>query len=93
MALEGERVVGWVAVTPYSDRCCYGGVADLSVYVDPSAQGRGVGLALQRHRDRVEHVDARVGVVAERCIVVSHAAGPEDREYVVGLGRRVRLFH
>jgi L-amino acid N-acyltransferase YncA len=28
------------------DRCCYEGVADLSVYVDPAAQGRGVGRAL-----------------------------------------------
>jgi arsenite methyltransferase len=46
VAAEGERVIGWVAVTPYSDRCCYGGVADLSVYVDPAAQGRGVGRAL-----------------------------------------------
>jgi L-amino acid N-acyltransferase YncA len=46
VATDGERVIGWVAVTPYSDRCCYGGVADLSVYVDPAAQGRGVGRAL-----------------------------------------------
>ena len=40
VAVERERVVGWVALTGYSDRCCYDGVADLSVYVDPSAQGR-----------------------------------------------------
>jgi L-amino acid N-acyltransferase YncA len=46
VATEGERVVGWVALTAYSDRCCYQGVADLSVYVDPAAQGRGVGRAL-----------------------------------------------
>jgi phosphinothricin acetyltransferase len=46
VATEGDRIVGWVAVTGYSDRCCYEGVADLSVYVDPAAQGRGVGRAL-----------------------------------------------
>ena len=39
-------MVGWVALSAYSDRCCYEGVADLSVYVDPAAQGRGVGRAL-----------------------------------------------
>ena len=49
VATEGDRVVGWVAVTGYSDRCCYRGVADLSVYVDPAAQGRGVGGALLEH--------------------------------------------
>jgi L-amino acid N-acyltransferase YncA len=43
---ESGRVVGWVALTGYSDRCCYQGVADLSVYVHPAAQGRGVGRAL-----------------------------------------------
>jgi L-amino acid N-acyltransferase YncA len=49
VAVEGDRVVGWAALTGYSDRCCYRGVADLSVYVDPSAQGRGVGRALLEH--------------------------------------------
>jgi L-amino acid N-acyltransferase YncA len=46
VAVEGGRVIGWVALSAYSDRCCYEGVADLSVYVAPAAQGRGVGRAL-----------------------------------------------
>jgi phosphinothricin acetyltransferase len=46
VAVEDDRVVGWTALSGYSDRCCYAGVADLSVYVDPAAQGRGVGRAL-----------------------------------------------
>jgi L-amino acid N-acyltransferase YncA len=49
VAVIGDRVVGWVALSGYSDRCCYQGVADLSVYVDPSAQGRGVGRTLLGH--------------------------------------------
>ena len=39
-------VAGWAALSPVSDRCCYRGVAELSVYVAASAQGRGVGRAL-----------------------------------------------
>jgi L-amino acid N-acyltransferase YncA len=43
--LEGA-VVGWAALTPYSPRACYAGVADESVYVAESARGRGIGRAL-----------------------------------------------
>jgi L-amino acid N-acyltransferase YncA len=43
---DGGAVVGWAALTAYSSRACYGGVADESVYVTESARGRGVGRAL-----------------------------------------------
>jgi L-amino acid N-acyltransferase YncA/2-polyprenyl-3-methyl-5-hydroxy-6-metoxy-1,4-benzoquinol methylase len=45
---QHDRVIGWVAVSPVSSRCVYAGVVEHSVYVDPSARGRGVGLALLR---------------------------------------------
>jgi L-amino acid N-acyltransferase YncA len=43
--LAGE-VVGWTAVSPVSDRACYSGVGETSVYVAEEARGRGVGKAL-----------------------------------------------
>ncbi|MBA2719318.1 MAG: N-acetyltransferase [Chloroflexi bacterium] len=43
-----ERVVGWTAISRYSSRDVYAGVAWESVYVDAAARGRGVGLALLR---------------------------------------------
>lgn len=46
VAVDGDRVLGWVALTPYSSRQVYEGVAWLSVYVAPDAQGRGIGRAL-----------------------------------------------
>ena len=39
-------VLGWIAASPVSDRCVYAGVVEHSVYVDPAAQGRGVGRSL-----------------------------------------------
>jgi L-amino acid N-acyltransferase YncA len=42
---EGE-VVGWAALSPYSHRCCYSGVAEVSVYVGESARGAGIGRLL-----------------------------------------------
>jgi len=52
--LESPRLVaelygdtaGWAALAPYSDRCVYGGVGEVSVYVAGPARGRGVGGAL-----------------------------------------------
>jgi L-amino acid N-acyltransferase YncA len=41
-----DRVVGWVALSPVSERAVYRGVAELSIYVASSARGRGVGRAL-----------------------------------------------
>jgi L-amino acid N-acyltransferase YncA len=46
VAVEDDVVLGWSAVSPVSDRCCYAGVAEVSVYVAGQARGRGVGRAL-----------------------------------------------
>ncbi|MER6731003.1 GNAT family N-acetyltransferase [Streptomyces puniciscabiei] len=45
---EADRVLGWVAAVPVSDRCAYAGVVEHSVYVHPDTRGRGVGSALLR---------------------------------------------
>lgn len=46
VAREGTTVLGWAALSPVSDRCVYGGVAEVSVYVAGAARGRGVGRTL-----------------------------------------------
>jgi phosphinothricin acetyltransferase len=46
VAVEGGRVVGWVAAHPVSLRPCYRGVVEHSVYVDEGSWGRGIGRAL-----------------------------------------------
>jgi L-amino acid N-acyltransferase YncA len=46
VALEGGAVMGWASLSSASDRCVYAGVAEVSVYVAPKAQGRGVGRQL-----------------------------------------------
>jgi phosphinothricin acetyltransferase len=46
VAVEEEEVVGWTALSAVSDRCVYGGVAEVQVYVAKAARGKGVGLAL-----------------------------------------------
>ena len=39
-------MLGWVAASGVSDRCVYSGVVEHSIYVDPAAQGRGIGRLL-----------------------------------------------
>ncbi|MGI5239716.1 N-acetyltransferase family protein [Dactylosporangium sp. CA-139066] len=47
VAVDDDGAVrGWVAVSPTSTRAVYAGVVEHSVYVDPAAQGRGIGRAL-----------------------------------------------
>lgn len=47
VARDGDgTVVGWAAASAVSDRCAYAGVVETSVYVDPVAQGRGIGRRL-----------------------------------------------
>jgi phosphinothricin acetyltransferase len=42
----GGEVLGWAALSLYSPRAVYRGVAEISIYVDPGHARRGVGRAL-----------------------------------------------
>lgn len=42
----GNKIVAWAALSPVSDRCVYGGVAEVSIYVAQKARGRGIASAL-----------------------------------------------
>ncbi|WP_416392983.1 MULTISPECIES: GNAT family N-acetyltransferase [unclassified Curtobacterium] len=46
VAVDGDAVLGWVAVSPTSTRPVYRGVIEHSVYVAAAARGRGVGHLL-----------------------------------------------
>jgi L-amino acid N-acyltransferase YncA len=46
VALDGDTVIGWAALTPVSGRCVYAGVAEVSVYIDEGSRGQGIGKAL-----------------------------------------------
>ena len=58
VAGDGGTALGWAALGPVSSRCVYAGVGEVSVYVDPSHQRRGIGRALLR---RCELEAARAG--------------------------------
>jgi phosphinothricin acetyltransferase len=44
--LLGGEVAGWAALSRVSSRSVYAGVAELSIYIDETARGKGAGKAL-----------------------------------------------
>ncbi|RQW13886.1 N-acetyltransferase family protein [Paenibacillus rhizophilus] len=46
VAVAEHQVVGWASLNPYSHRCAYQGVADLSIYIHRDYRGQGIGSVL-----------------------------------------------
>ena len=46
VALDQGQVIGWIALSPVSNRFVFRGVAELSIYIHDNFQGRGVGAQL-----------------------------------------------
>ncbi|MBC5991996.1 N-acetyltransferase [Pontibacter sp. SD6] len=48
VALAGNIVAGWVALSPVSARYCYRGVAEFSIYIAAAYRGMGIGDQLMQ---------------------------------------------
>jgi L-amino acid N-acyltransferase YncA len=46
--IDADQIMGWVALTPFSTRQVYQGVAEVSIYVDERFRGTGIGSALMK---------------------------------------------
>jgi aminoglycoside 3-N-acetyltransferase len=79
VAEEGDAVLGYASLLPWSDRCAYSGTAETAVYVDQAARGKGVGTAL------MQELMARARDLGLRCVV---ARITEGNEASVSLHRR-----
>ncbi len=91
LVAEAEgRVVGFAAVSAYSDRCAYEGIGEHGVYVDRAARGGGVGARLLRElceaaeRQGLHKLTSRVFSDNAASLAAHRAAGFE----VVGVQRR-----
>ena len=91
VARAGEVVLGWSALSAVSDRCCYAGVAEASVYVGARHRGQGVGKALLQatieHSERNGIWTLQAGIFPENHASLSLVTKCGFRE----VGRRERL--
>ncbi|MEM9077586.1 MAG: N-acetyltransferase family protein [Bacteroidota bacterium] len=46
IAEENGQILGWAALSSVSSRCVYGGVGEVSIYIEAESRGKGVGEAL-----------------------------------------------
>ncbi len=46
VAEEDDKILGWLALTPFSNRPVYKGVAEVTLYIAKDARGRGIGELL-----------------------------------------------
>ncbi len=72
-------IIGWAALAPVSNRAAYRGVAEVSVYVDARARGRGIGRALLKALTASSEASGiwtlQAGILAEnRASIALHTA-------------------
>lgn len=66
VAINNNLVAGWAALSLVSERCVYGGVAEVSIYIASAFRGSGVGkkllkkLALESEKNNFWTLQARI---------------------------------
>jgi L-amino acid N-acyltransferase YncA len=92
-ATVGGEVAGWAALSPVSDRCVYGGVAENSIYMHPAHRNRGLGHelldALIASSEAAGIWTVQTGIFPEN--TASHALHPRVGDDLVRAFRLARM--
>ncbi|BCD02741.1 hypothetical protein BC30048_p1250 (plasmid) [Bacillus cereus] len=62
LVMEGNsHIIGWASINPYSHRCAYRGVGELSIYIKREYRGKGLGqnllLALEKMDSKMNFIN------------------------------------
>lgn len=85
---SGSTILGWASITPYSQRECYAGIGEASVYISRSARHQGLGRLLL---DALVRTATPLGY--HKLIGRLLASNQASRQLVRGLGFREVGIH
>jgi L-amino acid N-acyltransferase YncA len=91
VARNSTCVIGWAALSAVSNRCVYAGVAEVSVYVEESMRGKGIGRALLM---RLVEESEREGIWTLQAGILAENIASQGLHKKCGfreIGRRERL--
>ncbi len=75
VAEQDHRILGWVSLSPWSDRCAYTETAEISLYVREGHRGQGIGRRLLHaiiKEGRKAHVHTVIARIADGNTVSIH---------------------
>jgi phosphinothricin acetyltransferase len=99
VACLNDTIVGWAALSPYSQREVYTGVAEESIYIAEAARGHGVGTTLLRalvdQSERAGIWTLQAGIIAENSssIALHTRCGFRQVGYRERIGRLNGTWH
>jgi phosphinothricin acetyltransferase len=85
---RGE-ILGWASLNPYSHRCAYHGVADLSIYIDRKWRRKGFGSSLLQALEQ----EAKANNFHKIFLFTFPSNGPGQGLYQKAGFREVGIFH
>jgi len=84
VAIREGNILDWAALSPVSDRCVYGGIAEVSVYVGQNNRGLGVGKRLM---NQLIQESEREGLWTLQCGIFPENIGSVKLHKQVGFRR------
>ena len=95
VAVSGNEILGWAALSAVSSRCVYNGIAELGIYVAVQGRGRGIGEGLlsalirQSEREGIWTLQAHIFPENSRSLNLHKNAGFK----IVGTRERMGKMH
>ena len=94
VAEEDGKVIGWVSLSKWSDRCAYSDTAEISLYIDEKERGKGIGrklletIVLEGEKAGLHSIIARIAEGNEMSIHLHQSVGFEHIGIMKEVGRK-----
>jgi len=93
VSVNDNKIVGWSALSPVSNRCIYSGVAEVSVYVSEAVRGNGIGkillnkLIVESEKQNIWTLQAGIFPENQSSLILHKKAGFREVGYREKIGK------